>query len=102
MSDRKPEDTLRDGALKATIWRNQSEKGDYFSANFSKTYRDERGEFRDTQSFSAGDLLRVSELGRRAHNRIRDLKRDVSRDPDRQNGREQQRRDRPTPDRGPR
>ncbi|MCB1832632.1 MAG: hypothetical protein KDH19_04190 [Geminicoccaceae bacterium] len=78
---RKPEDTLRDGALKVSIWKNEGEKGPFFSATIAKTYRDDQGKYQDGHSLSSNDLLRVSELSRRAHNRIIELKRDQAHEP---------------------
>lgn len=77
MSDRKPDETLRDGALKAVIWRNEGENGAFFSVTLAKTYKDDRGQYQDTHSFSSGDLLRVSELSRQAYGRVNELRREL-------------------------
>ena len=63
----RPQETLREGKLKAAIWRNESENGPYHSVTLSRTYRDQEGNLQDTQSFRAKDLLGLSELARRAH-----------------------------------
>ena len=76
MSDRKPEDTLRDGAIKSTIWKNQSAKGNFYSAQITKTYRDEDGQYHDGNSFTSNDMLRVSEIARATHHRINRMGRD--------------------------
>lgn len=77
MSDKnKPEDILRDGSLKASIWRNESDKGVYFSTTLAKTYKDQDGNLRDTHSFSGTELLRVSELSRHAYTRSNELYRE--------------------------
>lgn len=74
MSD-KPEFTLRDGAVKATTWRNAGEKGDYFTTTISRVYRDERsGDLRDTNTFSGADLLKVSALAQEAYQQSRALR----------------------------
>ncbi len=83
MANTPPADTLRDGNLKATIWRNEGEKGPYFTTTLSRSYKDGDGNYRDTQSFASSDLLRVSELARQAHNHTNVLKRDAYRDDDR-------------------
>jgi len=72
MNDEKnngPLEILRDGSLKITIWRNEGEKGVFPTAVFSKTYEKD-GELRDGHSYLASDLLRVSELSRRAYHRM--------------------------------
>lgn len=73
----RPADVLRDGALKATIWKNSGEKGPYFTTTLAKTYEDRNGKPRDTHSFSGSDLLRVAELARDAYARSNQLRRDL-------------------------
>lgn len=71
-----PADTVRDANLKATIWRNEGEKGAYYNTTLAKTYQDQNGNYKDTQTFSQNDLLRVSELARTAYNRVTELRRE--------------------------
>ncbi|MEO1015187.1 MAG: hypothetical protein AAFX08_08365 [Pseudomonadota bacterium] len=71
-----PIETLRDGNLKAAIWKNEGENGAYFSVTLAKTWKDDRGKFHDTQSFSGTDLLRVAELSRSAYARSNELRRE--------------------------
>jgi len=72
----KPEAVLRDGSLKATIWRNVNNEGQtYFSTTLAKTYTDSQGNIKDTQNFSHSDLLCVVQLGREAYANILELKR---------------------------
>ncbi|MBL4839071.1 MAG: hypothetical protein JKY34_16000 [Kordiimonadaceae bacterium] len=71
-----PVDTLRDGALKATIWKREGEKRDYFTTSFAKTYQDKEGNLKDGHSFGSNDLLGVAELARLAHQRSMELKRE--------------------------
>lgn len=68
-----PADTLRDGALKATIWRNESKNGAFFTADITRTYTDESGNFYNTQGFSRNQLLQVARLADQAYGRIREL-----------------------------
>lgn len=76
MATNKPIETLRDGALKASVWKNEGEKGPYFTVTLAKTYKDEQGQYRDTQSFSGTEILRISELGRVAYHLTNDLRRE--------------------------
>lgn len=69
-----PTDTLRDGSLKATIWKNEGEKGAFFSVNLSRTYKDDAGNYHDSDSFSGSELLRIAHLASRAYDRISDLR----------------------------
>lgn len=77
MDDNAPRDVLRDGALKASIWRNEGENGPFYSASLARTYKDEgSGELRDSHSFAGNELLRVSELARKAYDRTQELRRE--------------------------
>lgn len=74
-----PRDVLRDGNLKSSIWRNEGEKGPFYSATLSRTYTDHDGQPRDSNSFAGTDLLRLSELARKTYDRTQDLRREDSR-----------------------
>ena len=66
-----PADTLRDGALKATIWKNEGESGPYYTVNFSRTYTDKTdGSIKSSDSFTGSELLRVSHLAPKVYDRI--------------------------------
>jgi hypothetical protein len=69
-----PADVLRDGNIKATIWKNERENGPSFSTIFARTWQDEQGAYRDSHSFSGTELLRVSELARGAYARTNELR----------------------------
>lgn len=75
-ANNRPADTLRDGSLKATIWERQGDKGVFHTTTLSRTYSDREGNPRDGHSFGPGDLLRVSELAKRAYHRTQELRRD--------------------------
>lgn len=102
MSDKQPPaDVIRDGNIKATIWKRESDEGGgFFNTTFSRTYKDEEGNYRDTGSFGANDLLRLSELARSAYGRVRELRRED--DPPRDQGDRAQRRERFAGERRPR
>jgi len=72
----RPGDVLRDGALKAVIWRNQGAQGDYYTTRLSKTYTDRNGNFQDGQSFSKSDLPKLGILATKAYERIGDMQRE--------------------------
>lgn len=78
MTNKAPEATLRDAHLKASIWRNEGEKGSYYTTTLARTYKDNDGNPKDTHSFSKNDLLKASELARSAYNRINELQREQS------------------------
>lgn len=71
-----PVDVIRDTNLKAAIWRNEAENGPFYATTFSRSYKEQDGTYRDTHSFVAADLLRLSELARKAYDRTTELRRD--------------------------
>lgn len=76
----RPADTIRDGSLKASIWRNEGERGAYYATEFARTYKDDEGNLRDSHSFIGGDLLKLSELARKAYDRTAELRREEFRE----------------------
>lgn len=73
---KRPADTLRDGAVKATIWPNEGDNGTYYATSLSRSYKDSEGNTRDTNSFVGTDLLKVAEIARGAYERTNELKRE--------------------------
>jgi len=67
--NQKPINTIRDGALKATIWKNDSEKGSFYSVDISRTYKQD-DVYKDSHSFSGTELLRVARLANIAYDEI--------------------------------
>ena len=66
--------TIRDGALKATIWKNFGENGNFYSVELSRTYTDSAGEFHESNSFSGNELLRIARLAEQAYDEILSLR----------------------------
>lgn len=66
----KPYQTIRDGALKATIWCNDSDKGPFYSVNFCRIYTNESGDFKESNSFSGTESLQISRLAEKAYDAI--------------------------------
>ena len=66
----KPVDTIRDGSLKATIWMNQRENGKAYSVQITRSYKDDQGNWHDSDSFSGSELLRVARLADIAYSEI--------------------------------
>ena len=55
-TSKKPTHTLRHGAIKAAIWLNDGSKGPFFSATFSRTFKDQAGAWRSANNFGLSDL----------------------------------------------
>jgi len=66
---------LRDGNIKATTWRNEGENGPNFNTTFTRTWKDDKGQYQNSQSFSGGELLRLSELVRESYRDIMEFRR---------------------------
>ena len=74
--DNNPEFVLRDGNLRSATWRSEGEYGPMFNTKLTKIYRNEDGEFRETSTLNANDLLRVAELARETHQEVLGRQRD--------------------------
>ena len=72
----KPIETLRDGSLSATIWKNESEKGAFFSVQLTRVYEDQHGNLHDSNSFTGAELLRIANLATKAYELTSSLRRE--------------------------
>lgn len=71
-----PAEKIRDGALVATIWANQGANGStFYAAEFSRTYQDAKGNYREATSFSNSELLRLAHLAAKVYDRLNELRR---------------------------
>jgi hypothetical protein len=66
----RPAHEVRFGRLKATIWRQESEKGPWFNVVLSRSYRDEGGNWHAATSFGSRHLLELAKLCDQAHSWI--------------------------------
>ncbi len=58
--------TCRHRALKAAVWKNESESGTFYNVTLSRSYKE--GEtWKESQSFGYDDVLIVAELLRTCH-----------------------------------
>jgi hypothetical protein len=68
-----PVHTVRHRNIKASIWRNETEKGPMYKVSVVRSYR-EGTEWRDTHSFGYDDLMNVAKLMYDAHSVISELR----------------------------
>lgn len=73
----RPTESLREGPLKAAIWRNEGQNGDYHTVTLARSYKDKEGNWQDTGTFRAKDMLSLSELARRTHHEMQDRDREI-------------------------
>ena len=69
----RPAATIRDGNLKATVWRNASDSGPWYSVDLIRSYKTDDG-WQDTTSMRSDDLPRIAFLAQRAYAAVLDLK----------------------------
>ena len=65
----KPVHEVRLGAIKAAIWRNDTEKGVRYNTTFTRLYRDGE-EWKHTDSFGRDDLLVLGKVADETHSWI--------------------------------
>jgi len=70
---RRPVASVRHGNVEIAIWRNQGEKGEFYSASTPAIRYKEGEEWKDGSSFGRHDLLDLAEASREAALKIRDL-----------------------------
>ena len=56
--------------IRAKLWRNANRNGEWFSVSISRVYKDDAGEFQDSQSFSRDDLLHIAYVAQKAFDHI--------------------------------
>lgn len=57
---------FRLGLITATIWKNN----DFYSVDFTRSYKDSEGNWKNTTSFAHADLLNISKCAERAESWI--------------------------------
>jgi hypothetical protein len=62
MTKQKPVHKLDLNGLRATVWKNQGKNGDYYSVQLSRSFRDKKGKWKDTNSFGVRHLAAVRSL----------------------------------------
>jgi hypothetical protein len=62
----KPTHKIRSGALTVTIWKNQGEKGAFYTVTPSRSYK-KGEEWEETDSYSFDDLMTLAKLLDLAH-----------------------------------
>ena len=70
----KPVHQVRFGAVKAAVWRNDTENGVRFNTTFARIYKD-GDNWRSTESFGRDDLLLVAKAADLAHSWIHEQSR---------------------------
>ena len=62
------------GGLDLAVWKNQGEKGSFYSATVQRSYTTDNGKsWEKSDSFRAKDLLPMSEMFRQAYLKVQEL-----------------------------
>jgi hypothetical protein len=71
----RPIETLRDGALKISIFRNRGDNGDRYSMVPGRIYTDDKSnEIRETSSLSGSEPLRMANLLTKGYERVAEFR----------------------------
>jgi hypothetical protein len=71
----RPIDRVQDGALRVSIFRNQTERGEQFNMVPGRIYTEQKsGQVRETTSLSGSEPLRMAHLLTKAHDRVSELR----------------------------
>jgi hypothetical protein len=62
-----PAHKIRSGVLQVTIWRNQGERGNWYSVIPSRSYKNGDDTWKETDSLGFDDLLTMAKLFDLAH-----------------------------------
>jgi hypothetical protein len=64
----KPVQTFRFGRVQASIWANPASEGKtFYNTTFKRGYKDDKGDWHDTDSFGRDDLPLIAKLADQAH-----------------------------------
>ena len=67
---KRPVHEIRLGRVRAAVWENDTKNGVRHNVTFSRLYRDDDGEWRDSSSFGRDDLSLVAKVADRVHSWI--------------------------------
>ena len=66
----RPVHEVRLGAIKAAVWRNETQFGARYSATFSRLYKGEGDKWESSDSFGRDDLLLLGKVANETHSWI--------------------------------
>ncbi|MDP7467986.1 MAG: hypothetical protein QGF25_07245 [Candidatus Woesearchaeota archaeon] len=55
-----PIQKFKAGGISAKVWKNQNDKGDYFTVSLERVYKDQKGDWKTTSTMRVNDLPRAS------------------------------------------
>lgn len=73
MDKNKPIQTFRLGYIEAAIWANQGQKGVWYTATLSRSYKEKNGKWQRTDRFSLSDIPLATKVLEHAYAYLYDL-----------------------------
>jgi hypothetical protein len=71
MSNAKPASRVTLFPVSAAVWANETKDGKtYYAVTFERSYKNEKGEWASSSSFSEGDLLLLAKVADLAHSEV--------------------------------
>ena len=58
----------------AAIWQNEKDGRSFYSVSFQRSYKDEKGNWQNSESFGVSDLLLLAKVADQAHSEIYKLR----------------------------
>ena len=73
-TNKRPVETLRDGAIEVSIWKREGERGSAYNTQRTRSYQDQDGNWQKTNGIPERDLLRAARLDEMAYSSIQKLR----------------------------
>jgi len=72
-TSRPPAAKVSFGSVQASIWRNSSERGDYYTVTFDRRYQDKDDQWKSSNSYGPTDLLALQKVADMALDKVLEL-----------------------------
>ncbi len=69
-NDNKPTVIKAGRGIRAKLWRNKNQNGEWYNITISRLYKDSDDQFQESESFSRDELLQVAFVAQKAFDHI--------------------------------
>ena len=70
----RPVAKFKHGGIELSVWPNQAESGTMYNTTITNSYKDDKGEWKETDNFSPADLAVLAQLSGQAFREIVEMK----------------------------
>jgi len=70
----RPAATFRQGGMEVNVWKNLTQNGEMYNTTIRNSYKDDKGEWKETDNFSPADLAVLAQLSGQAFREIVEMK----------------------------